>query len=248
MLVLRFESETKEIAGDFGNEKVSTVKLGTNGLPIWKPLLMKVSQKRIEKFTKVLQDAGRANQLSSAMLHPFTDATGQEVKAAFLDFELDFPIKAQKMNSAAELEIRAMSTEKSVITQAFIDEVLGKSAELIEKSDLAWKNPHTNLQEFMNDEYQADMEDNGAYFNDLKAQYLTQKDVDFARKVLETAKGNNQFKKDEDGNTSGTEVTESTVEETTTVPDEKPVKENTAVADESAIPAEDLLGLGDLEI
>ena len=34
--------------------------------------------------------------------------------------------------------------------------------------------------------------------NDLKAQYLTQKDVDFARKVLETAKGNNQFKKDED--------------------------------------------------
>lgn len=42
------------------------------------------------------------------------------------------------------------------------------------------------------------MEDNGAYFNDLKAQHLTQKDVDFARKVLETAKGNNQFKKDED--------------------------------------------------
>ena len=90
------------------------------------------------------------------------------------------------------------------------------------------------------DLYQAYMEDNGAYFNDLKAQYLTQKDVDFARKVLETAKGNNQFKKDEDG--------ESTVEETTTVPDEKPVKENTAVADESAIPAEDLLGVGDLEI
>jgi len=92
------------------------------------------------------------------------------------------------------------------------------------------------------------MEDNGAYFNDLKAQYLTQKDVDFARKVLETAKGNNQFKKDEDeeGNTSGTEVTEAT--ETVTVPDEKPVKENTAVADESAIPAEDLLGLGDLSI
>lgn len=154
------------------------------------------------------------------------------------------------MNSAAEQEIRAMSTEKSVITQAFIDEVLGKSAELIEKSDLVWKNSHTNLQEFTNDEYQAYMEDNGAYFNDLKAQYLTQKDVDFARKVLETAKGNNQFKKDEDveGNTSGTEVTESTVEETTTVPDEKPVKENTAVADESAIPAEDLLGLGDLSI
>lgn len=246
MLVLRFESETKEIAGDFGIEKVSTVKLGTNGLPIWKPLLMKVSQKRIEKFTKALQDAGRANQLSSAMLHPFTDATGQEVKTAFLDFELDFPIKAQKMNSAAELEIRAMSTEKSVITQAFIDEVLGKSAELIEKADLAWKNSHTNLQEFTNDEYQAYMEDNGAYFNDLKAQYLTQKDVDFARKVLETAKGNNQFKKDEDGNTSGTEVTEAT--ETVVVPDEKPVKENTAVADESAIPTEDLLGLGDLSI
>ena len=147
------------------------------------------------------------------------------------------------MNSAAELEIRAMSTEKSVITQAFIDEVLAKSAELIEKSDLAWKNSHTNLQEFTNDEYQAYMEDNGAYFNDLKAQYLTQKDVDFARKVLETAKGNNQFKKDEDGNTSETEATE-----TVTVPDEKPVKENTAVADESAIPTEDLLGLGDLSI
>lgn len=80
---------------------------------------------------------------------------------------------------------------------------------------------------------------------DLKAQYLTQKDVDFARKVLETAKGNNQFKKDEDveGNTSGTEATETVV-----VPDGKPVKENTAVADESAIPAEDLLGLGDLSI
>ncbi|GAB7307544.1 hypothetical protein EGLA_23160 [Enterococcus gallinarum] len=90
------------------------------------------------------------------------------------------------------------------------------------------------------DLYQAYMEDNGAYFNDLKAQYLTQKDVDFARKVLETAKGNNQFKKDED--VEGTETTE------TVVPDEKPVKENTAVADESAIPAEDLLGLGDLEI
>lgn len=95
------------------------------------------------------------------------------------------------------------------------------------------------------DLYQAYMEDNGAYFNDLKAQYLTQKDVDFARKVLETAKGNNQFKKDEDveGNTSGTEATETVV-----VPDGKPVKENTAVADESAIPAEDLLGLGDLSI
>lgn len=90
------------------------------------------------------------------------------------------------------------------------------------------------------DLYQAYMEDNGAYFNDLKAQYLTQKDVDFARKVLETAKGNNQFKKDED--------VESTVEETTTVPDEKSVKENTAVADETAIPTEDLLGLGDLSI
>ena len=61
--------------------------------------------------------------------------------------------------------------------------------------------------------------------------------------MLETAKGNNQFAKKEDGNTSGTEATE-----TVTVPDEKPVKENTAVADESAIPAEDLLGLGDLEI
>lgn len=90
------------------------------------------------------------------------------------------------------------------------------------------------------------MGDNGAYFNDLKAQYLTQKDVDFARKVLETAKGNNQFKKDEDGNTSGTEVKEAT--ETVAVPDEKPVKENTAVADESAMPAEDLLSLGDLSI
>lgn len=75
----------------------------------------------------------------------------------------------------------------------------------------------------------------------MKAQYLTQKDVDFARKVLETAKGNNQFKKDEDE--EGTEATE-----TVAVPDEKPVKENTAVADESAIPTEDLLGLGDLSI
>lgn len=61
-------------------------------------------------------------------------------------------------------------------------------------------------------------------------------------KYWETAKGNNQFKKDEDGNTSGTEATE------TVVPDEKPVKENTAVAYESAIPAEDLVSLGDLSI
>ena len=73
MLVLRFESETKEVAGDFGIEKVSTVKLGTNGLPIWKPLLMKVSQKRIEKFTKALQDAGRNRQLAPEMIHSFTD-------------------------------------------------------------------------------------------------------------------------------------------------------------------------------
>lgn len=59
--------------------------------------------------------------------------------------------------------------------------------------------------------------------------------------MLETAKGNNQFKKDEDG--EGAEANE-----TVAFPDEKPVKENTAVADESAIPAEDLLGLGDLSI
>ncbi|HFO0529239.1 TPA: hypothetical protein ACHIJV_001695 [Enterococcus faecium] len=243
MLVLRFESETKEVAGDFGIEKVSTVKLGTNGLPIWKPLLMKVSQKRIEKFTKALQDAGRNRQLAPEMIHSFTDATGQEVKTAFIDFELDFPVRNEKMNSAADLEIRAMSTEKSCITQAFVDEILGKSKDLIEKADLAWEKSHANLQEFTNDEYQSYMEDKGAYFTSLKEQYLIQNDVEFARKVLETAKGNNQFAKKEDGNTSGTEATE-----TVTVPDEKPVKENTAVADESAIPAEDLLGLGDLEI
>lgn len=147
------------------------------------------------------------------------------------------------MNSAADLEIRAMSTEKSCITQAFVDEILGKSKDLIEKADLAWEKSHANLQEFTNDEYQSYMEDKGAYFTSLKEQYLTQNDVEFARKVLETAKGNNQFAKKEDGNTSGTEATETVV-----VPDEKPVKENTAVADESAIPAEDLLGLGDLEI
>ena len=43
------------------------------------------------------------------------------------------------------------------------------------------------------------MEDNGACFNALKEKYLTQKDVNFARKLLETAKGNNQFKKDDEG-------------------------------------------------
>ncbi|EIT2193404.1 hypothetical protein FKY96_03690 [Enterococcus faecalis] len=41
------------------------------------------------------------------------------------------------MNLVAELEIYAISTGKSVITRAFIDEVLGESAELIEKSNLA---------------------------------------------------------------------------------------------------------------
>ena len=58
----------------------------------------------------------------------------------------------------------------------------------------------------------------------MKEQYLTQNDVEFARKVLETAKGNNQFAKKEDGNTSGTEATETVV-----VPDEKPVKEKATV-------------------
>ena len=180
-------------------------------------------------------------QLAPEMIHSFTDATGQEVKIAFIDFELDFPVRNEKMNTAADLEIRAMSTEKSCITQAFVDEILGKSKDLIEKADLAWEKSHANLQEFTNDEYQSYMEDKGAYFTSLKEQYLTQNDVDFAREVLETAKGNNQFKKDED--VEGTETTE-----TVAVPDEKPVKENTAVADESAIPAEDLLGLGDLSI
>lgn len=244
MLVLRFESETKEVAGDFGIEKVSTVKLGTNGLPIWKPLLMKVSQKRIEKFTKALQDAGRNRQLAPEMIHSFTDATGQEVKTAFIDFELDFPVRNEKMNSAADLEIRAMFTEKSCITQAFVDEILGKSKDLIEKADLAWEKSHANLQEFTNDEYQSYMEDKGAYFTSLKEQYLTQNDVEFARKVLETAKGNNQFAKKEDGNTSGTEATE-----TVTVPDEKPVKENsTEETTDSVVDIGDLLNLDDVDI
>lgn len=148
------------------------------------------------------------------------------------------------MNSAADLEIRAMSTEKSCITQAFVDEILGKSKDLIEKADLAWEKSHANLQEFTNDEYQSYMEDKGAYFTSLKEQYLTQNDVEFARKVLETAKGNNQFAKKEDGNTSGTEATE-----TVTVPDEKPVKENTTEeTTDSVVDMGDLLNLDDVDI
>jgi hypothetical protein len=113
----------------------------------------------------------------------------------------------------------------------FIDVVLAKSAELIEKSNLTWEKSHTNLQEFTNDEYQAYMGDNGAYFNELKEKYLTQKYVDFARKVLEIAKGNNQFKKDDEG----TETTEATV------PDKKTVKESTAVADEDLLDFDNLM-------
>lgn len=75
------------------------------------------------------------------------------------------------------------------------------------------------------------MGDNSAYFNELKEKYLTQKYVDFARKVLEIAKDNNQFKKDDEG----TETTEAPV------PDEKTVKESTAVADEDLLDFDNLM-------
>lgn len=230
ILVLELESTTKSVAGDFGVEKVTSVKLDADGTPIWKPTLLKATAKRLEKFQKAFQEAGRLRQLEVSSLHPFVDQTGAEVKTAFIDFELEFPVREKKMNSAADLEIRAVPTAQSCVTQDFIDKILAQSATLIEKSETAWVNSHSRLQEFTNEEYVSYMADKGAYLNQLKELYLTDRDREFARKILLTAMGDNQFAKSEDSE-----------EEVAEVPTEAVNKD--AVASKSDLLEDDLLGV-----
>lgn len=224
ILVLELESSVKEVSTDFGIDKVTTVHLGENGLPKYKPMLMKASKARLGKFQKAYETAGKDGKITSASLHPFVDQTNTEVKTAFLDFELHFPshdggTELDKKGSAAKLEIKVTPSSDSVITEQFIEEVLNKSDFLIEKSEKAWVDGHQNLQDFTNDEYKNSMRDFGELFEQLKGQYLTERDIEHAQKVIETAStGKNMFKDETEG--------EATVEEV--VPDVKPEKENTS--------------------
>lgn len=241
ILVLDFVSETKEIATDFGNELVSRVKLGADGLPLYTPTLLKVSKARLDKFQTALQNAGRSQLLTSNSLYPFTDVDGQEVKTAFVDFQLEFPQRPQKMNSAADVIITAVSSEDSVITPEFVEHVKEKSTFFLEKTEAAWVGSHANLQEFTNEEYENAMEDGGAFYRELKEQYLTDRDREHAYKILETAKGNNLFKKDENGETP--EVTLPSSASPSVASEPKPETANTSEAPAQVENMNDLLNL-----
>lgn len=223
LLILQFESTHKEISTDFGNQKVSTVTLDSKGLPKYKPVLMKASQTKLSKFQKAFQKAGQEGKLTQENLFSFEDSNGEKVGIAFIDFELTYPEKSDKKSSAADMEVRAVSSTETCITKEFVDSVLEKSEELLDKTNKAWDNSFLNLHEFTNEEYLEAMSDGGAYYNSLKDNYMTEKDVEFIEKVIETAGGNNQFSKKETGDeASKVERTEKTV-----APTEKETVETT---------------------
>lgn len=238
ILVLELESEKTMVQTDFGEEEATFVKKDNNGLPLWRPTLFKASPKRLEKFQKALSEAGRTKQLRVDSLYPFVDQTGEEVKTAFVDFQLYFPLREKKMNSASDLEIRAMSSEESVITPEFVQSILDNSKVIMEKAQIAWEKSYLRYQDFTNEEFVSAMVDKGAYLNTLKERYLTQRDVTFAHKVLETAKGNNLFAKD-------AEEKETVEQEAPEVPTEMPVKDNSdsVVVEASTALANDLLNM-----
>lgn len=235
MLILDFETTVKEIKTDFGIEKVSSVVLDVNGLPKFTPTYMKVSKQRLEKFQKAFQTAGRDGKITADSLFGFSDIDGEEVKTAFIDFELDFPVKAEKMNSAAEMTVRAVSTSESAITPEFVEYIKGKSGIIIDKAEKAWVNSFKALQPFTNEEYKSAMSDGGQFFETLKAEYFDERDLEFAQKVLKTALGDNQFAKKSDDGSEGQGSSQ-------TAPTEKPVKEETSTPSED-MNVDDLLNI-----
>lgn len=189
MLMLEMETESRKEKDEFGIESdVTTPVLGEDGLPKYKPVLFKVSEARLDKFSAAVKSALKAQSITGAHIHKLEE-NGEQVLTTFIDFELDFPQKDSKMKSAAEMTIRAVRADETVITPEFISKVQGDSESLIEKAEKAFKRSNANLQEFTNDDYKNAFKDGGARYDELKSKYFDDKDKEFISKVFRAASG-----------------------------------------------------------
>lgn len=206
MLVLVLDTEVTEKTSKLGIKSKTTVaKRDGNGNPIYSPHMIKVSETRLGKFETAVQSALQNGILGEEDLYLIEEGNGNQVLTTFVDFELHFPVKDSKMKSAAEMTVRAVRKDETVISPDFIKEVQEKSEELLEKSDSAFKFSNLNLKRFTTEEYINAMTDGGARYQELKEKYFDESDKEFIGKVFRTALGERDvFKKEEADEQSAT--------------------------------------------
>lgn len=189
MLVLVLETNTQKVRDEYGIEdEVTTVVMDENGMPKYVPQLFKVSETRLGKFTDAVKTARKNKLLPSNMLHVINEGE-EQILTAYVDFELTFPQREDKMKSAAEMSVRAVSESESSVTPALIAAINEKSEEYLTKAEKAFKSGHSELAEFSTEDFVKAMTDNGERYNYLKQNFLDANDKAFIDKVFRTAQG-----------------------------------------------------------
>lgn len=189
MLLLELETTTSTEKDEFGIESEVTTPVLEDGKPKYKAVLFKVSDTRLTKFTTAVQTAMKSKSLSGSKLHKLEE-DGKQVLTTFVDFELEFPVKDTKMKSAAEMTIRAVRDDETIITPEFITDVQARSKELLEKAESAFKRNNANLGEFTNEQFLTAMDDKGRErYKELMTKYFDDNDKAFIQKVMRAASG-----------------------------------------------------------
>lgn len=239
MLLLVLETVSSKEKDEFGIESdVTTPVLDEKGQPKYKAVLFKVSDTRLGKFTAAVASALKSRSLSGAKLHKLEE-NGTQILTTFVDFELEFPVRDTKMKSAAEMVVRAVRDDETIITPELIEAIQGRSEELLEKAEKAFDRNNANLGQFTTEQYVTAMTDGGARYKELVAKYMDDNDRLFISKVLRAANGEKDvFKK----SASTTESTDS-VQDIKTAPTESATQ--TAPTNEAPIldDADDLLSI-----
>lgn len=188
MLLLELETQTSKEKDEFGIESDVTTPVLEDGKPKYKAVLFKVSDTRLSKFSTAVKTAMQSKSLSGSKLHKLEE-DGKQVLTTFVDFELEFPVKDTKMKSAAEMTIRAVRDDETIVTPQFITDVQERSKELIDKAESAFNRNNANLGEFTTEQYMTALTDGGARYQELKDKYFDANDKAFISKVFRAASG-----------------------------------------------------------
>lgn len=126
MLVLEIEMDGKKPV------------LDNNGIPKYKPVVMKASKSRLDKFKNGVDDAVESGSLDEDMLYTYIENEGtddaEKVSVGWVDFNVNFPNKPDKKESGKDMSATPVAEKLSVITEDFINAVTENGDALVKSA------------------------------------------------------------------------------------------------------------------
>src|SRR5699024_5292604 len=157
MLDIEFEVEEKikkiKLKSGSTKEVPEYVPVKKEGKVQYKPVLYKVSSKKLDAFKTAVDNATQNGILSYDNLHPIIENEGtdfeEEVNTTWVDFQLNFPDKGgDRMSSARDVTISATPDDKSIVVEneEVIEEIQSKMDKIYEEAYKSFKRVYKNLQ------------------------------------------------------------------------------------------------------